>query len=101
MIHPRGKFLLEQLKVISKHILAKCVLEQTFKQIFFCEHKQIFLLENNQVIFVVVGFIFETEIVSGEDSRFFQASLEQYVKQVRQSIEFISFLLFADQVKSN
>ena len=51
--------------------------------------------------FVVVGFIFETEIVSGEDSRFFQASLEQYVKQVRRSLEFISFLLFTDQVKSN
>ena len=37
-------------------------------------------------IFVAVGFIFETEIVSGEDSRFFQASLEQYVKQVRLSL---------------
>lgn len=32
--------------------------------------------------FCVSGLIFETEIVSGEDSRFFQASIEQYVKQV-------------------
>ena len=45
--------------------------------------------------------VLETEIVSGEDSRFFQASLEQYVKQVRQSLGFISFLLFTEQVKSN
>ena len=28
------------------------------------------------------GLIFETEIVSGEDGRFFHASLEQYVKPV-------------------
>ena len=32
--------------------------------------------------FLRAGLIYETEIVSGEDSRFFQASLEQYVKQV-------------------
>ena len=32
---------------------------------------------------VFLGLIIETEIISSEDSRFFQASLEQHVKPVR------------------
>lgn len=30
----------------------------------------------------LLGLVFETEINAAEDGRFFQASLEQYVKQV-------------------
>ena len=40
------------------------------------------LSKNLYMLFLFSGLIFETEIQAGDDSRFFQQSLEQYWKQV-------------------
>jgi hypothetical protein len=38
-----------------------------------------------EVLVFFSGLIFETEIQAGDDSRFFQGSLDQYWKQVRRN----------------